>query len=104
MQAVAGRWWNAIWGRLARRDVWLTRETRWKVVARAGDTETGRGLRWESDTEAEARAMVERLLATDADGAGNGSHVPTKAPPRDQPLRRLPHWRGLWTEPRPPRR
>lgn len=36
--------------------------------------------------------------------ADTRSRVPTKAPPTDQPLRRLPHWRGLWTEPRPPRR
>ncbi|MFI6266677.1 hypothetical protein [Micromonospora sp. NPDC051006] len=59
---VRGRWWNGVWGRLARRDVWLTREIRWRVVARAGDSETGRILRWEFDTEAEARAMVARLL------------------------------------------
>ncbi|MBM0255543.1 hypothetical protein [Micromonospora sp. 4G55] len=35
--------------------------------------------------------------------ANTGSRVPTNAPPTDQPLRRLPHWRGFWTEPRPPR-
>jgi hypothetical protein len=56
------------WGRLGRRDVWLTREVRWKVVARAGDAETGRVMRWEFDTETEALAMVERLLAADAGG------------------------------------
>ncbi|MFI7650520.1 hypothetical protein ACIBTZ_31255 [Micromonospora sp. NPDC049460] len=62
------RWWNGIWGRLARRDVWLIRRTRWTVVARAGDTETGKVLRWEFETEPEALRMVDRLLR--ADGAG----------------------------------
>ncbi|MEV1320036.1 hypothetical protein AB0J14_28615 [Micromonospora arborensis] len=68
MEDVAGRWWNGIWGRLGRRDVWLTREVRWKVTARAGDSETGRVLRWEFDTEDEAHAMVKRLLAADTGG------------------------------------
>ncbi|MET8354812.1 hypothetical protein [Micromonospora sp. NPDC005206] len=68
VEDVAGRWWNGIWGRLGRRDVWLTREVRWKVVARAGDSENGRVLRWEFDTEADALAMVKRLLAADAGG------------------------------------
>lgn len=48
-----------------RRDVWLSREARWHVVAREGDSETGRVLRWEFATEAQARAMVERLLAAE---------------------------------------
>ncbi|WP_247663590.1 hypothetical protein [Micromonospora sp. U21] len=56
------------WGRLGRRDVWLTREVRWQVVARAGDSENGRVLRWEFDTEADALAIVKRLLAADAGG------------------------------------
>ncbi|MGW3890457.1 hypothetical protein ACWD69_17350 [Micromonospora chokoriensis] len=68
MEDVAARWWNGIWGRLGRRDVWLVREVRWKVTARAGDGETGRVLRWEFDTEGEAVAMVKRLLAADAGG------------------------------------
>ncbi|SIM58233.1 hypothetical protein [Micromonospora cremea] len=68
VEDVAGRWWNGIWGRLGRRDVWLTREVRWKVVARAGDSENGRVLRWEFDTEADALAMVKRLLAVDVGG------------------------------------
>ena len=69
VEDVAARWWNGIWGRLGRRDVWLTRQVRWKVVARAGDSETGRVLRWEFDTEPEALAMVQRLLAADAGGS-----------------------------------
>ncbi|MGC4750158.1 hypothetical protein ACLQ28_31505 [Micromonospora sp. DT201] len=32
-------------GQRNRRDVWLTRKVRWKVTARAGDSETGRVLR-----------------------------------------------------------
>ncbi|MFC4016424.1 hypothetical protein ACFOW4_00455 [Micromonospora sp. GCM10011542] len=68
MQEVTGRWWNGIWGRLGRRDVWLTREVRWKVVARAGDAETGRVLRWEFDSEPEALALVQRVLDADAGG------------------------------------
>ncbi|MER7474891.1 hypothetical protein [Micromonospora sp. NPDC000018] len=62
------RWWNGIWGRLARRDVWLIRRTRWTVVARTGDTETGKVLRWECETEPEALRMVERLLRADSAG------------------------------------
>ncbi|MFF0172929.1 hypothetical protein [Micromonospora profundi] len=68
MRDVVARWWNGIWGRLGRRDVWLVREVRWKVTARAGDSESGRVLRWEFDTEDEALAMVKRLLAADAGG------------------------------------
>jgi hypothetical protein len=50
-------WWNGTGGRLTRRDVWLAREVRWHVVAIAGDSETGDALRWEFDTEDEARQM-----------------------------------------------
>jgi hypothetical protein len=63
--APVGRWWNGKWGRLARRDIWLTRETVWHVRARAGDSETGRELHWSYATEAEARAMVDRLMRAD---------------------------------------
>ncbi|MFF0654943.1 hypothetical protein [Micromonospora tulbaghiae] len=59
---LVARWWNGTWGRLTRRDVWLAREIRWHVVARAGDSETGKVLRWEFDTEDEARQMVRRLV------------------------------------------
>ncbi|WP_107074385.1 hypothetical protein [Micromonospora sp. MH33] len=62
---VVRRLWNGVWGRLARRDVWLVRQTRWTVIARAGDTETGKVLRWEFDTEREAADMVDRLLRAD---------------------------------------
>ncbi|MFR9780331.1 hypothetical protein ACL02O_30295 [Micromonospora sp. MS34] len=68
MQEVVRRYWNGVWGRLRRRDVWLVRQTRWTVVARAGDTETGKVPRWEFETEPEAVHMVERLLRADTAG------------------------------------
>ncbi|RKN24329.1 hypothetical protein D7147_04170 [Micromonospora musae] len=46
--------------------MWLARETRWHVVARAGDSETGKILRWEFDTEDDARRMVQRLMRADS--------------------------------------
>ncbi|MFC0030221.1 hypothetical protein ACFFMM_11895 [Micromonospora chaiyaphumensis] len=68
MQEVVRRWWNGVWGRLTRRDVWLVRETRWTVMARAGDTESGRVLRWEFASEPPALEMVDRLLRADTAG------------------------------------
>ncbi|MER7441825.1 hypothetical protein [Micromonospora avicenniae] len=62
---LVSRWWNGVWGRLIRRDVWLAREMRWHVVARAGDSEIGKVLRWEFDTEDDARQMVQRLICAD---------------------------------------
>ncbi|MEV5691528.1 hypothetical protein [Micromonospora globbae] len=65
IRAVVSRWWNGVWGRLTRRDVWLAREVRWHVVARSGDSETGKVLRWEFDTEDDARQMIQRLMHAD---------------------------------------
>ncbi|MFE9651568.1 hypothetical protein [Micromonospora sp. NPDC006431] len=62
---LVARWWNNSWGRLTRRDVWLACEVRWHVVARAGDSESGKVLQWEFDTEDEARQMVKRLVQAD---------------------------------------
>jgi hypothetical protein len=62
---LVGRWWNGKWGRLVRRDIWLTRQTVWHVRARQGDGETGRELHWSYTSEAEARAMVERLMCAE---------------------------------------
>jgi hypothetical protein len=59
------RWWNGTWGRLTRRDVWLAREVRWHVVARAGDSEKGKVLRREFDAEDDARQMAKRLVQAD---------------------------------------
>jgi len=67
-EEVVRRWWNGVWGRLARRDVWLIRQTRWKVVARTGNSETGQMLRWTYDSKDEAAAMIDRLLGADSAG------------------------------------
>ncbi|MEU2610642.1 hypothetical protein ABZ570_03510 [Micromonospora sp. NPDC007271] len=80
VEEVVRRFWNGVWGRLARRDVWLVRQTRWRVIARAGDTETGKVLRWEYDTEPEAMAMVDRLLR--ADTAGQWREQAAGTPPQ----------------------
>ncbi|WP_200211023.1 hypothetical protein [Micromonospora coerulea] len=42
--------------------MWLVRETRSTVMARAEDRESGKVLRWEFDSEPEALQMVDRLL------------------------------------------
>ena len=59
--ATVARWWNGRFGRLARRDVRLS-ETggRWRVEVSEGGVE-GRSASWEYDTEAAARAQVERV-------------------------------------------
>lgn len=92
MEEVVRRWWNGSWGRLARRDVWLVRQTRWKVIARSGDSETGKVLRWEFDTQQDADLMVERLLR--ADTAGQWREQQVKATPqavvKDEPGSRPP--------------
>jgi hypothetical protein len=75
---VVGRWWNGIWGRLARRDIWLARRTHWQVRARQGDSESGRELLWQFDSEAEARAMVQRLIR--AGGPGSWRELPVDRP------------------------
>lgn len=79
VQEVVRRWWNGVWGRLTRRDVWLVRETRWTVMARAGDAESGKVLRWEFDSEPDALQMVDRLLR--ADTAGRWREQDRGAPP-----------------------
>ncbi|WP_433299662.1 hypothetical protein ACQP2F_00410 [Actinoplanes sp. CA-030573] len=63
---VLGRWWNGVWGRLARRDIWLT--VSYRVTARQGDTETGKVLCWDFDSEEDARAMIERLTHSPGPG------------------------------------
>jgi hypothetical protein len=74
---VVGRWWNGIWGRLARRDIWLIRQTRWLVRARQGDSESGRVLWWRYDSQQQAQAMVDRLIH--ADGPDSWRELPTDA-------------------------
>jgi hypothetical protein len=54
-------WWNGAWGTLTRRDVFLRRNPAgplWEVEAR----EAGRSACREFATEAEARAMLARIV------------------------------------------
>jgi hypothetical protein len=80
---VVGRWWNGIWGRLARRDIWLIRQTRWLVRARQGDAESGQVLLWPYEEETGARAMIDRLIH--ADGPGTWRVLPTDTAPEPTP-------------------
>lgn len=63
---VVGRWWNGRFGRIARRDVWLERDVRWRVRARQGDGDSPVWVR-ECANEAAARQLVDELLARGAD-------------------------------------
>jgi hypothetical protein len=58
---VINRWWNKRWGRLARRDIWLKRDTTWRVEARQGD---GHSHVWTHDypSEADARAAIAAMI------------------------------------------
>jgi hypothetical protein len=56
-------WWNARWGRLARRDVYLRVDgDRWLVEARDGGSE-GISRFWEMDNEEQAWDVARMLLA-----------------------------------------
>jgi hypothetical protein len=76
-----GRWWNGHWGRLARRDIWLSRTTTWQVTARRGDPQHGQVLRFEFDDEQQARAMVARLQDADPTGRWRQQDPDRAAPP-----------------------
>ena len=59
---IRGRWWNRHWGRIARRDIWLTVEPeRWVVRGRQGGDD-GPEVKYDCRNEGEARAMVKRLM------------------------------------------
>jgi hypothetical protein len=61
---LVGRWWNGARDSGARRDIWLMHDgDRWHVRARHGGP-GGREIRYAYDREYEARAMVDRLIAT----------------------------------------
>jgi hypothetical protein len=61
-----GRWWNGQWGRLARRDIWLTHDGQhWRVRGREGGDE-GREVNYQFDQEWAARAMVDRMMKASA--------------------------------------
>ena len=65
---VRGRWWNGLWGRMARRDIWLmTDGRRWLVLSRHGGDE-GREATYECADETRARAMVSQLIRTSPQG------------------------------------
>ncbi|MFY1697211.1 MULTISPECIES: hypothetical protein [unclassified Solwaraspora] len=60
-------WWNGVWGRLARRDVFLrTDADHWYVEARVGGAD-GRSRFTEHGTEDAAYDMVRHLLAGPGD-------------------------------------
>src|SRR5690606_40748346 len=62
------RWWNGRFGRMSRRDVWLYKQTTWRVQCRIGDADNGKASTWDLADEKEARALVRRLLETGGDG------------------------------------
>jgi hypothetical protein len=61
---VRGRWWNGMWGRMARRDIWLMSDgQRWTVRGRVGGDE-GSEVTYQFDEEEAARTMVDRMMKT----------------------------------------
>lgn len=68
-EVVQERWWNSAYGHLARMDLWLMRwdgptRSTWRVEAQRGGPD---GQWWASvdfDTEARARAVLERIKET----------------------------------------
>lgn len=62
---LVGRWWNGVWSRHTRRDIWLyAADGGWLVRIRAGhsDSETAEEL---LQSEADARALVAELIAAE---------------------------------------
>jgi hypothetical protein len=62
---VVAHWWNGTWGRMARRDVYLRTGQVWQVELREGGAE-GRVMVRVFDSEADARAFVDRALAAES--------------------------------------
>ena len=60
------RWWNGRYGRIARRDIWLERDTTWHVRARQGDGDSP-SKTWTFPDQAQADALVQQLLDTAPD-------------------------------------
>jgi hypothetical protein len=78
------RWWNGRFGRLARRDVWLERDTTWRVRARDGDGDSPTKT-WTFNNRAEADALVHRLITAEpADGWKDITDISSQSPKRDQ--------------------
>jgi len=60
-------WWNARWGRIGRRDIYLRVDgDRWFVQAREGGSD-GRSRWWELAGEDEALELVQALMAGEED-------------------------------------
>lgn len=58
------RWWNGLFGRLARADAWLHHDGEaWYVTARLGDGDSTRH-RWRTVDEHIAREWLDTLIAT----------------------------------------
>jgi hypothetical protein len=80
---LVGRWWNAQYGRLARRDIWLTSDGRtWQVRARQGGAD-GREVPYDFAREYEARAMVDRLRKVVPGRWKDITKLVRKPPPRE---------------------
>jgi hypothetical protein len=79
--SVLGRWWNGVWGRMGRRDVWLS--TTYTVTARQGDPGSGKVLRWHFRSEDAARAMVVKLQEAPGPGAWKEMNPDRAAQPPD---------------------
>ncbi|MET8198561.1 hypothetical protein [Micromonospora taraxaci] len=63
---VQGRWWNGVWGRMGRRDIWLMSDGDcWIVRGRLGGDE-GQEVRHQFDDEHRARDVVGRMMALSA--------------------------------------
>ncbi|SIN22382.1 hypothetical protein SAMN04489832_4132 [Micromonospora cremea] len=63
---IRGRWWNGSWGRIARRDIWLTSDGQvCRVRGRLGGDE-GQEVSYDFPDEASARAMADRMMKTSA--------------------------------------
>jgi hypothetical protein len=59
-----GRWWNGSWGRLGRRDIWLSTDgRRWEVRFRDGGAD-GREGEFAFADEVQARGFVQRQIET----------------------------------------
>ena len=67
---LVGRWWNGVWGRMARRGIWLYKDGgRWLVRAREGTADSGRALTWPPFAdEWRARAWVDWLMVESPGG------------------------------------
>ncbi|WP_328533121.1 hypothetical protein OG836_24480 [Micromonospora zamorensis] len=60
------RWWNGVWGRIGRRDIWLLSDgDRWVVRGRLGGDE-GHEVTHHFDNEDRARDLIKHMMALSA--------------------------------------